>query len=330
VVVGHGLKSYFLNAVRSIRATAPDDHLLIIDNASPSEELKSALAEIADSDDATELRFRTFNDVSSNGKVGSLYAAYRDAFEYAISHNFELLHLIQGDMQTLWWDAEVLQRSMELYDSHPQCVNIRTMLVSRDTLLTDDLVESTTKGVMKLRNYGLIDTGLYHLGRWRSHQLGFGKYELDHGRRYLDAGFEVLCLPWAMDAPIPWPAVIRRGLQRGREVRTTKPYLLRPLSSDDVARLKTAPGQTWLEDVCIPWGWICLTPMWLTSLDSMDYWVMRYRDARLNGASHLLPRLELRGAGNPRSWILIPFRFRPPLFRLLVTAPVGELRRRLR
>ena len=37
VVVGYGLRTYFLNAVRSVLATAPADPLLIIDNASPDD-----------------------------------------------------------------------------------------------------------------------------------------------------------------------------------------------------------------------------------------------------------------------------------------------------
>jgi hypothetical protein len=35
VVVGHGLPRYFLNTIESVRATAPQDRVLVIDNASP-------------------------------------------------------------------------------------------------------------------------------------------------------------------------------------------------------------------------------------------------------------------------------------------------------
>src|SRR5579875_2223703 len=84
VVVGHGLATYFLNAVRSVRATSPGDHLLVIDNASPDPALRGDLKRIADADDLTEVVFRDENDVRGNGKVGSLYAAYGIAFERAI------------------------------------------------------------------------------------------------------------------------------------------------------------------------------------------------------------------------------------------------------
>jgi hypothetical protein len=86
----------------------------------------------------------------------------------------------------------------------------------------------------------------------------------------------------------------------------------------------------WLEDLCIPWGWICATPMWVSGLDSIDYWVLRYRDAKKNGWRHFLPRLERRGIDGPAWQALVRTRgYRPPLSRLLVGAPVREIRRRL-
>jgi hypothetical protein len=84
----------------------------------------------------------------------------------------------------------------------------------------------------------------------------------------------------------------------------------------------------WLEDVCVPWGWACLTPFWVTGIDSMDYWVLRYRDARKNGLRHLLPRVDLRGMDHNghRKWIAP---YRPSLFKLFLVAPVREGIRRL-
>ena len=213
VLVGHGLPIYFLNAARSIRATAPEDDLLVVDNASPSIDLRRALAELAATDDKLEVIFRTVNDTTTNTKVGSLYSAYNAAFEYAISMDYQLVHLVQGDMQTLWWDSDIVHKALALYEAHPKCVNILTMLLPRDNLLMEDVVESGTAGILKVRNYGLIDTGLYHLGRWQEWQVSFGKAERDHGKRYLDAAFEVLCHPWPADAPVPWPPVIRSGVQ---------------------------------------------------------------------------------------------------------------------
>ena len=108
---------------------------------------------------------------------------------------------------------------------------------------------------------------------------------------------------------------------------TQKPYLLKPLSPQEVALVKQQ-DHTWLEDVCIPWGWMCLTPMWVTGLDSIDYWVLRYRDARRHGLAHFLPRIELRGLDKGKSLLSLHAPFRPSLLRLLIVAPAKELGRR--
>ena len=328
VVVGHGLPRYFLNTLHSVRATAPDDHLLVIDNASPDAGLRQELRRIAEEDDQVDLILRSANDLTHNRKVGSLYDAYQVAFDQAIARGFDLVHLLQGDFQMLWWDAELVRKSLDIFNSNPQCVNMLMQFLSRDNKLTDALVISSTDGLARLSKYGLCDTGLYHLGRWQARSMRFGIAEQDHGKRYLNEGLEVLCHPWPTDAPIPWPAVIRNGVQRGREVATPKPFLLRSLPPEEIARVKGATWMVWLEDVCIPWGWACLTPMWVTGLDSMDYWALRYRDARRNGLRHLLPRLDLRGMdnGGHRKRIMP---YRPSLFRLLFAAPVREALRRL-
>jgi hypothetical protein len=103
VVVGHGLRTYFLNAVRSIRASAPNDEILVVDNASPDVELRIELSKIVAEDSRMRLLLRDSNDLT-NGKVGGLYDAYREAFALAIEEGFDYLHLLQSDMQVLWWD----------------------------------------------------------------------------------------------------------------------------------------------------------------------------------------------------------------------------------
>jgi len=330
VVVGHGLPRYFLNAVRSVRDSVPRDEVLVIDNASPDRSLRQQLVRMAEADGHMDVVLRNVNDIRLNGKVGSLYAAYEVAFAYALDREFDLIHLIQGDFQMLWWDADVVKKSMDLFGAHERCVNIQTVLLSRDKLLTDEIGESSTPGVFKLLRYGLNDTGVYHLARWRALGMKFDEDEDIHARRYLDEGMEVLCHPWPTDAPIPWPAVIRAGRPIGREVSTGKLYLLRPVSVEGIAELKRPGQRTWLEDICIPWGWLCLTPMHTTSVDSIDYWVFRYRDAKRNGPSRVFPRLEKRGV----SWRQLacsrpPFQHRPPLAQLFVAVPCRELWRRV-
>jgi len=330
VVIGHGLPIYFMNTVRSLRATTHTDAMLVIDNGSNDASLKDALAAFTAEHNNVELMILADVPPSLNAKVGSLYSAMRDAFDYAVTGGFDLIHVVQGDMQTLFWDADVVEKALELFAAYPRCVNLYTVLMSRDKLLTDELEESGMQGFYKLRHYGLTDTGIYHLGRWTAFRMSFTESETAHAAKYRRAGFEVVCHPWPVDAPIPWPAVVRRGTQRGREVQTTRPYLLRPLRPEDVARLKASSRPIWIEDVCVPWGWVCLTPMWTTGLDSIDYLVLRWRDARQNGWARALPRVERRGADPHRFRFMRGTPFRPPLLRLLVSAPLRGLSTRLR
>ena len=330
VVVGYRLGSYFLNAVRSVRAAAPGDPLLIVDNASPDAELRNELERIRDQDALVDVIFRAENNVGQNRKVGSLYDAYEAAFDHAITRQFDYLHLVQSDFQMLWWDSDVVARSADIFAGHSRCVNISMRADSRDITLGDDLADPPSPdGLRLLRWYGLTDTGLYHLGRWRDWDMRFGPSEREHARRYLDEGLEVVCHPWPTDVPIPWPAVVRNGIERGRQVVTGKPFLIKPLSAAEVGRLKGAQG-VWLEDMCVPWGWACATPMWVTDLDSIDYWVMRYRDAKTNGIGRLLPRLERRGidpAGHRQ--LISRYQYRPSLFQLFVACPARYAARQL-
>lgn len=329
VIVGYGLPGYFLNAVRSVRAVAPADQLLVIDNASPGTALRRDLSRLADEDERISLILRTDNDVTANRKVGSLYTAYEIAFAEAERRGFDLLHLIQGDFQTLWWDSEFVGRSAQIFERHPRCVNIQTQALSRDKVLAGELAPAGD-GLLRLRRYGLTDTGLYHLGRWRDGALRFGPAEQGHAKRYLAEGLEVICHPWPADAPIPWPAVMRNGARRGREVTATRQFLLRPLSEREVADLKAGGHGPWLEDVCVPWGWVAASPFWVTGLDSIDYWVLRYRDAKANGISHLLPRPDRRGVDRAdRRGPLRFYRYRPSVFQLIFAAPVRQVARTL-
>ena len=327
VIVGYGLRTYFLNAIRSVRHAAPNDAVLVVDNASPDAGLRETLKRIAAEDENVRLLLRNSNDLR-NGKVGGLYHAYRDAFALAMEEDFDYVHLLQGDMQVLWWDNAVISRAAELFQSSDRCVNVFTCLLTSNRAYGDDLEHASSNQPTRLRHYGLTNTGLYHLKRWKDLGMSFANDESEHARDYLEKGLTVLCHPWPTDAQIPWPAVVRLGVQRGTEITPVRPFLLRPLSSEEVATLKQR-NWTWLEDVCIPWGWTCLTPMWTTHLGP-DYWAARRRDAAEHGLFSILPHWERSGldAGHRR-----PFwrhQYRPPLLQLFVLVPLRHLLSRLR
>jgi hypothetical protein len=81
-------------------------------------------------------------------------------------------------------------------------------------------------------------------------------------------------------------------------VQPREKFLLRPLTDAEINQVKESTETVWLESVCVPWGWACLTPYWVTDLrttNSINYWVYRYRDIRSRGLGAAWPRWERRG-----------------------------------
>jgi hypothetical protein len=327
VVVGHGLPTYFLNTVRSVRSTAPDDEILVVDNASPDQRLRNELVKMADNDPRMRLLLRDSNSLV-NGKVGGLYDAYRDAFEIALREDFEYVHIVQGDMQVLWWDSDVLSRAAEIFAADPLCVNVYTCMLPVDRAFDNSLTESNVDKLPRIRDYGLADLGLYDMKRWKHLGVSFDNDEIEHGLRYLAKGFSVICHPWPTDAQIPWPAVVRNGIQQGKEVKLVKPYLLKPMSKREVEELK---GRNWtrLEDVCIPWGWTCLTPMWATHVNS-DYLANRRQQAKREGLLRSFPRWERSGLDDNSLRMFLRSQRRPSLWKLFAVVPTRELLTRIK
>jgi hypothetical protein len=327
VVVGHGLRTYFLNAVRSVRMVAPSDEILVVDNASPDLQLRRELTAFAKNDPKARLLLRDSNDLA-NGKVGGLYEAYRDAFALAMEEGFDYVHLVQGDMQVLWWDSDVVSRATAIFESDEHCVNVFTCLLSTD--LANDAKFQRAEGgnPPRLLAYGLTDTGLYDLQRWKKLGMSFDDDELIHAKKYLSQGFNVTCHPWPTDAQIPWPAVVRKGVQQGKEIRPVKPFLLKPMSASGVEEVKNRDW-TWLEEACIPWGWTCLSPMWTTHLNAA-YLANRRLDWSTRGFQKSRPRWERRGldSNSWRSVLLI--QHRPSLVKLLIVVPTRELLTRVK
>jgi hypothetical protein len=323
-VVGHKFPIYFSNAVRSVARNAPGDDILVMDNGSDSPELTRKLRAIAAEHSQIRLMFRETNDISRNAKVGGLYDAYNAIISYSLEQGYDYLHIIQNDMQLLWWDSLVVQEALQIYQRYPDCVNIYTAALPRHTALSDGL-EYIEPKLINLRHYGLTDTGLYHLGRWRARDMRFRDSESAHARIYQEQGLRVLCHPIPTVAQVPWPAVVRRGRVRGREVPMHHEFLLMPLSASDIARARDSAEPLWLEDVCVPWGWICLRPFWVTDLETVDYWMYRYRDIRHRGLRSAWPRWDRRGLKEGESSMKVERR--PQLWQIIAMPAWHTLRR---
>jgi hypothetical protein len=293
-IVGHKLPAYFTNAINSVRLMAENDDILVVDNASGMPALTRELQSTAEQEPRVSLLLRETNDLSRNTKVGGLYDAYNEAVGYALDRGYDYLHIIQHDMQMLWWDDTVIPRAMEIFAEYPECVNIPTVALARDLALSGGLQYVKPK-LVSLSYYGLTDTGLYDLAKWHARDMRFGESETAHSQQYLKEGLRVICHPQPTMAFVPWPAVVRSGRVVGREVQSHHQFLLRPLADSEISQVKESTDRAWLEDVCIPWGWTCLTPYWMTDLRTITYWVYRYRDIRSRGLRAAWPRWQRAG-----------------------------------
>jgi hypothetical protein len=293
VIVGHKFPNYFENATRSVLHMTTDD-ILVVDNASNDPGVSRRLKAIADAEPRVQLMLRTTNDIARNSKVGGLYDAYNEVTAYTLDHGYDYMHILQHDMQMLWWDQAVTSCAVEIFEEYPECVNIQTLINYRLLQLSDEL-ECLKPKLMFYTKYGLTDTGLYDMAKWRAHGMRFGDTERAHARKYLQQGFRVFWHPLPTVAPIPWPAVVRGGRIVGQEIQPRHQFILRPLSSAETARVMESADPVWFEDVGVPWGWTCLTPYWVSDLRSINYLVYLYRSIRRHGLRAAWPTWERRG-----------------------------------
>jgi hypothetical protein len=127
--------------------------------------------------------------------------------DYALDLGYDYVHIMQHDMQMLWWDESVIRCARDIFREYPKCVNISMLAQSRLLLLSDHLNYVKPK-LSLLTRYGLTDSGLYDMTKWHALKMRFSDSETEHARKYLQEGLEVFCHPLPTVVQIPWPAVV--------------------------------------------------------------------------------------------------------------------------
>lgn len=111
-----------------------------------------------------------------------------------------------------------------------------------------------------------------------------------------DRGYNRFQLRDPFIAEIPWPATRRGGKIIGKEGPPRERYYLKPLDQDQITALQARPIQEYpyLEDYCFPWGYACLTPIWVTnpSIEYIESLITRRIKAK---KFILIPHIEMRG-----------------------------------
>src|ERR1700733_9028179 len=128
VIVGHKFPIYFENAISSALRMTTNDDILVVDNASNESSIIRRLQVLANAHPRVRLVLRTTNDLSRNSKVGGLYDAYNEVMAHALEQGYDYVHIMQHDMQMLWWDEAVTNCAVEIFTEYPECVNVQTLI----------------------------------------------------------------------------------------------------------------------------------------------------------------------------------------------------------
>ena len=174
--------------------TAGDD-ILVVDNASNLPALTDELRSVAEREPRVRLLLRDTNDISRNGKVGGLYDAYNEVVSYALREGYDYLHIMQHDMQTALVGREryaVRQGDLRGVPGVREYLHVRAAAL---LLRLSGNLEYVKPNLACLQDYGLTDTGLYDLERWRRLTCAFSTARPRTRRNTLTKGYAVFLHP---------------------------------------------------------------------------------------------------------------------------------------
>lgn len=296
VIVCHNFYYYLRNTLESLLEYFPLGDVLVVDNGSTDSRLIEYLNHKEISEPRVKVVFRGENNIRR--KVGSLYEAYNLAIDHAIDREYDYLHLMADDVQYMWTDEQILDKVDHIFKSLPQVLNVSAFFFRQVGSYNLDRrfnLDARSLGYKSL-DYGVADDGFFRVKTLVETKFKFLDSEGLHGKIMLDRGYNRFQLRDPFIAEIPWPATRRGGKIIGKEGPPRERYYLKPLDQDQITALQARPIQEYpyLEDYCFPWGYACLTPIWVTnpSIEYIESLITRRIKAK---KSILIPHFEMRG-----------------------------------
>ena len=269
-IVGWNQIEYLANAIDSVlncRAEG-DDVFVYVTGGDPADH--GVIKKKFDKSARVFLRFID-HDHSGSAKVGSLYCAYNKLMDECKASGYKYLNLIQSDFQLLWWDAQIIQHYMDIFQLFENALQINTGFVRRGSHPTvfDDRFDYRDlplgDQIPFVSAQGIGDWGFLHLERVIQSKLTWSGTESSMASNLARQGFVLPFSRIPCAAPIPWPAVIRNGEELGSQVKRSEKLLLRPKRDNALACLKMLKaGPLWQEEWVTSWGWWSMQPTWAT------------------------------------------------------------------
>lgn len=276
LVAGYGFEQYTCNAVDSVLENTRDDLVLLTSTGGDTRLLQERYAH------NKRIVFTRVGHEDS-GKTGSLYKAYAHALNFAKSANARYLNILQNDMQLLWWDSEILERYIDVFDTIENCLFVHTGFTRfgshpdiYDQRLKTNITNSGHLCYLD-RSNGWYDWGLYDIRRLTQENIDINGYEHSLSRHLRERGYICVYSSIPITVPIPWPATLRGGLIMGKELKYRDLPFLVPKRDDALSLLKSQRHDTlFQEDWVTSNGWWSLEPIWATTLSS-EYLEIRSR-----------------------------------------------------
>jgi len=209
------------------------------------------------------------HDTDLVSKTGALYKGYTALFSVARNSGYEFINLMQTDMQLMWWDEEIVNHYLSLLGEFKKGIVVITDFPRKGSSpgmykweSEGNFVSSKDQKIFYFAGHG--DWGFFSINRFFEEGLVWANDETYVQRISASIGLLSLLSRVPSVAPIPWPAVIRKGKIYGVTARGNERFLLNTIPNA-LAFLKSSQNhEIWYEDIIRTWGWWSFEPAWAT------------------------------------------------------------------
>lgn len=276
MVVGAGNVPLFLNSIRSIQRLRAGDIFGAYNYVSEADffqfqELTRGIQDLA------KLEVRPNKHWL---RTGSLYEANNAALEFALGR-YDFISFTQADMQMMWWDEAILERTLEIVDDL-ECkdwVSFYTQIpiIGKHT----NPYEQWTRNA-KLKVYesvGHVDVCLLPLIRGLNRGFRFEGSENEMSITAVNRGARLILHPFTFLGAIPFPPTVRDGLVHRLSFQRTKMDPILKVAAGfnpDFGKPELHPIS--MEKTVHPNGWTSLYPYWPSDTLS-ENWLLRRLEA---------------------------------------------------
>ena len=300
-IISYNRPHYLRNTLESLLEYFRFGDTLVMDDGSDDPSLVDYLSRLPETGIRVVRKERRFPSLYHGG----LYALMNEAVDYTLAEGYDLVNIIQDDMQFMWHDPNILAKVMRIFSVHDDALQVQNLFhkkIMKYSLIENDRIEfHEESNSYHGRPYGVGDLGFLLLERVKRADFHYLDSEGEAGNYWRGRGYKMYALYSPTLAFIPWPQTIQGGRRVKQWIGKMHPpprkYYLKPLSPEQSARLQARPlrEMPFLEDYSAPWGWRCIYPAWYTRISSrhdlMQY--MRLLMTFWRNGEYVVPRFVI-------------------------------------